>query len=482
MMSPIEHSTKMSSIAKTRTGIRGLDTILYGGLPAGRTTLLSGGPGAGKTVLAMEILYRGALAGEPGVFVSFEEQSEEIRANAAAMGMDIAALEGAGKLKVLHADVPHGAIRAGEFNIKGLLAIIEGLTRAIGARRIVMDALDVLMRIFGDPEREREEMYLLNDWLRQRGMTVFLTVKANPAGEQIYPFLDFMADCVLYLDQRMQWQVRTRRLNVLKYRGSDFMGNEHPYVLSSSGVVLMPISSISLAYPSTGGRISSGNDELDAVLDGGFRRGTCILLAGASGTGKTTLACTMVRSACAQGEKALYVSFEESPEALQDEMLSAGIDLRPVLEEGSLSILSAMPESAGVEHHLLNIFDTIEAFAPKHVIVDAISACRRMGSEMAAFDFLVRLLTFCRVRGVTCFFTNQTAEAEQALEISGIGISSLVDTLLVLRYVDDGRRITRRLLVIKSRGAQHSMQYHGFSINGDGLKLDFQANAGGAGK
>lgn len=462
-----------ATIPKMPTHMRGLDDILAGGLPRGRTTLLSGGPGTGKTVFAVELLYRGALAGEPGVFISFEEHADDVRANATAMGMDVAGLEESGKLKVLHAEVPHGAVRSGEFDIKGLLGIVEGHTRALGAKFVVLDAIDVLMRIFGDPTREREEMYLLNDWLRERGFTVVLTVKANPAGEQIYPFLDFMADCVLFLDQRMHGQVRTRRLNVRKFRGSDFLSNEHPYVLSSRGVVLMPVSSVALVHEASGKPVTTGNGDLDATLGGGYLRGSCVLVAGASGTGKTTLACTFARAACQRGEEVLYVGFEESQEAMATGMLSTCIDLAPVLEAGTLRVLTAMPESLGVERHLLDAF---EALGPDHVVVDAISACHRMGSERAAFDFLLRLLTFCKEHGVTCLLADQLAEPEQAAQIAGYGISSLVDTLLVLEYCDDSRRISRRLLVVKSRGVAHSMRYHPFRITDDGIVLDAVAD------
>lgn len=463
----------VSPIPKFATGVRGLDDILEGGLPVGRTIMIGGGPGTGKTVLALEILYRGTLQGKPGLFISFEEREEDLRANAASIGIDITAAEDAGQLKVLHAEVPHGAVRAGEFDIKGLLAIIDGHCQTLGAKRVVLDAIDVLMRIFGDPEREREEMYLLHDWLRDKGMTVILTVKSNPEGKQVYPFLDFMADCMLFLDQRMQGQVRTRRLNVVKYRGSSFLSNEHPYVISSTGFILMPVSSMSLTHEVSGAFVSSGHKKLDAVLGGGFAKGSCVLLAGASGTGKTTLACTFARSVCKNGEKVLYVGFEESEEGLISGMLSVGVDLRPALKEGALSILTALPEAMGVEQHLLRIFEAIRSLSAKHVVVDAISACRRMGTEAAAFDFLVRLLTTCKERGITSLFTNQVTEAEQAIEISGFGISSLVDTLLLLEYSDDGHKVGRRLLTIKSRGAHHSKNYHEFRITDNGIELDF---------
>lgn len=460
-----------SAVPKIPTGNPGLDTVLEGGLPRGRTTLFNGGPGTGKTVLAMEFLYRGALAGEPGLFVSFEERSEDLRANAAAMGMDIAAMETAGKLKCLHAEVPHEAVKAGAFDLQGLLAIIEGHARALKTNRIVLDAIDVLMRFFGEPERERKKLYVLNDWLRDRGMTAVLTVKAGPEPSQRYPFLDFMADCVLLLDQRIVGQVRTRRLTIVKYRGSPFLSNEHPYVITPHGMVLIPVSSMTLEQSAPGRRLSSGCESLDECLGGGFQCGTSILLAGASGTGKTTLACLFVREACRQTQRVLYVTYEESQTSLFAGMLSVGIDLQSAVDAHALRVLTLFPESTGIDGHLLTILDAIDAFGPAHIVIDAISACDRMGSEQAAFDFLIRLIMTCRGRGITCLYTNQTSQAEAITRISGVGISSLVDTLIALQYWDDGRELRRRLLVVKSRGSRHSMAYHPFTITDNGLAV-----------
>jgi circadian clock protein KaiC len=463
--------SQISSIPKMPTGIRGLDSILDGGLPVGRTILLSGGPGTGKTVLAVELLYRFALAGEPGILLTFEEKADQIRTNAIAMGMNIADLENEGKLKILHVDVPHGAIRTGDYDIKGLLAIIEGQRKALGAKRIVIDAIDMLMRIFGDPVREREEMYILHDYLRELAITVILTVKMNHAQEQVYPFLDFMADCVLSLDQRMQGQVRTRRMKVLKYRGSRFLSNEHPFVLSAGGVVFMPVSSLSLDYRPSRKKVTSGNAGLDVVLGGGYHSGTCVMVAGLSGSGKTMVACTFAQAACADGDKVLFVDFEVPLNIQTDLMLSVGIDLRTAMERGSLRMLNLLPESQGVEEHLLQILDSMESFQPDHVIIDAVSACRRMDSEEASFDFLLRLLTYCRERGMTCLLTNQVAGTEKPFGITRSDISSLMDTLVVLQYADNDGQVSRRLMVIKSRGVNHSMQYHQFTISDKGFDL-----------
>jgi circadian clock protein KaiC len=460
-----------SPIPKVPTGIEGLDAVLEGGLPLGRTTLIGGGPGSGKTVLALEFLYRGAVAGESGLFVSFEERREALQANAAAIGWDVNRLEEAGTLRVIQAEIPHHALRAGEFDIQGLLAILDGQSKAWGAKRMVLDAVDVPMRIFGDPERERQQLYVLHDWLRDRALTSILTVKTDPDGKQIYPFLDFMADCVLYLDQRMAGQVRTRRLRVVKYRGSDFLSNEYPYVMALGGVVLMPISMASLQHKVSDKWVSSGNADLDEILGGGYRQGSCILVTGPTGVGKTTLASLFAAAACRRGERVLYISFEEAQESIVLGMLGAGIDLGQWLDKGTLRFLTAMPEAMGVEEHLARILVVIKEFAPRHMVLDAISACIRMGSEEAAFDFLVRLLSICKERGVTCLFTNQASGSGGAEEISGMGISSLVDTCLILQFADDGREMRRRLVVMKSRGSAHSSRYHDLIISNSGIRI-----------
>jgi circadian clock protein KaiC len=458
-------------ISKVPTSITGLDDILLGGLPQGRTAVFSGGPGTGKTVLGLEFLYRGALAGEPGIFVTFEESADAIRRNAQALGWSIQALEDAGQLAVVQADLPVSLIFSGEFNIGGLLAILSGYSQALGARRIVIDAIDVLLRLFDDPVQQRNQLYALHHWLIEQGLTVVITTKDTDREGKLNDFLDYLADCVVRLDQRVGDQVVTRRLRVIKYRGSAFLSNEYPYVISANGIELMPVSTVHLQHQRLGPPISTGNGRLDELLGGGFRHAACILIGGFSGTGKTTLACTFAAAACERGERVIYISFEESAEALVSTMLSPSIDLQPALEAQQLVILTVMPESTGAEEHLLRIFQSIDSFQPDHLIVDAISACRRMGSERAAFDFLVRLTNTCKAKGITCIYTNQTGSSSSIEEISGIGISSLVDAMLLLeqRWVRDSYE--RRLLIIKARGSKHSHAFQPFTIDDDGIKF-----------
>jgi circadian clock protein KaiC len=461
-------------IPKAPTQIAGLDDVLEGGLPRGRTTLVSGGPGSGKTVLGLEFLCSGAMSGEPGVFVTFEERAEAVRQNAMSMGWDLAALEKAGKVAIVEARLFGEEVISGEFDIQGLLAILGGHIKRIRARRVVMDALDVLLRVFNDPRRERSELYRLHEWLMDRGLTNVLTAKAQREGETVsqFEFLDFMADCVIRLDHRVIGQVATRRLRVIKYRGSGFGTNEYPYVISDHGIVLFPLTKAELTHQPLGPKVSSGLAGLDAMLDGGFRRSACVLISGSSGTGKTTLASAFARAASRRGERVLYVNFEESQEAMVAGMLSAGIDLRPSLRARKLMVQTALPEAMGSDNHLVRVLEAMDSFKPDHLIVDAISACVRMGSEQAAFDYLMRLIAVVKDRSITAVLTNQTTDLpDSGEELSGIGFSSVVDAVIQLRFVDAGQEIGRQILIIKARGSGHSNRRESYYITDKGIEF-----------
>ena len=474
--------TKTKSLRKIATRIEGLDDILNGGLPAGRTTLVSGGPGCGKSILGMEFLWRGAVASEPGIFITFEERAKDVRQNALTLGWDFAPLEQAGKLFVMEARISPEALLSGDFNLKALFAIIEGKARAMKASRIVFDAIDVLLRLFDDMARERNELYALREWLSDREMTAVLSAKTSRDREMAarYEFLDFMVDCVIELDQHIVQQITTRRVRVLKYRGSDFHHNEYPFVITESGISIIPISKVWLGHKALGPKVSSGHPRLDTVLGGGYRRASSILISGSSGTGKTTLANTFARAACERGEKVLYINFEESEEAMVSGMLSSGTDLRPALKADTLRVQTAMPEAVGGEEHLLRAFKVISMFEPNHVVVDAISACTRMGSEQVAFEYIMRLIDACKTKGITVILLNQCEGFMETGEISGIGISSVVDAVISLRYIDIGGEINRMLLVMKARGCKHSNQYREFIITDDGIDLvDVYVGEGG---
>jgi circadian clock protein KaiC len=461
------------ALPKVATGIEGLDTVLHGGLPAGRTTLIWGGPGCGKTVFGLEFLYRGALAGEPGILVAFEERVPMLRQNALTLGWDLTSLERLEKLLLIEGAADPSVVLAGDFDLRALLAIIGGQAQRLGARRLVLDAVDALTSLLQQPERERIELYALHHWLLEQQMTAVMTMKMSEYSAPLrrYAFLDYITDCVIQLDQRSAAQRNTRRLQVTKYRGSDFHRNEHPYVIAEGGIHFLPISSVGLVQEPLGEIVSSGNRRLDTLLGGGYKRGACLLVPGAAGTGKTILASTMAQTAAARGDKVLFLSFEESEAAILANMLSPGIDLRPAVQESLLRFHTAMPEAMGAEEHLFRVLRIMAAFQPQLVVVDALSSSLRMGSEQAAFEYAFRLLTSCKEQGITCLFTSQLNSVEEESAIGAASISSLVDTLVLLAFAERSSRLRRTLLVKKARGMAHSLQYHEFRITGQGIEI-----------
>ncbi|MDI6796194.1 MAG: circadian clock protein KaiC [Desulfatibacillaceae bacterium] len=477
-----ESDIASTPLKKVATGVHGLDAVLKGGLPAGKATLLCGGPGTGKSVLALEFLYRGALMGEPGIMVTFEERASTLRENAATLGWDLAALESAGKLFILEARLPQRAANAGDFNISGLLAMIEGKTRLMKAKRLVIDAIDVLMRIYHDPHREQDELYAINEWLGGLGTTSIITAKINEGRHSSghYEFLHYMADCVINLEQRVEERIATRLLLVVKYRGSGFGRNENPFIIIDDGVKFTPLSSTSLDCHAQPGVASIGHAGMDEILGGPLRRGTCVLISGSTGTGKTTIACSFAKAASDRKERVVYISFEESVDTLVDCMLSPGIDLRPAIKSGRLNILSFMPEAAEANVHLYRILEAVYKLKPDHVVIDAISSSQRMGSRQTAFDFAIRLVTILKAMGITTLLTAQLEGLGSMSDISGINISSFADTVVALRYIDVGGEMNRMMLVVKARGRQHSNQYREFIISSKGFCIaDIYVGEGG---
>ena len=464
---------RRKELPKVSSGIAGLDLVLGGGLPAGRVTLLSGGPGSGKSMIGLQCLIHGAAAGRPGVLVMFEERAAAVRQNARSRGWEMTRLEKKNKLYLMDARLDPEAVISGDFSIKGLLAILDQRIKAMGAKLILIDAADALLHLYDSPLRERRELYALHEWLLDRGLTAIMTVKTVPQEDapSRYAFLDFMADCVIHVDQRVTAQLTTRRLRVIKYRGSGYGRNEYPFIIDETGINIIPITSNVLRHRPPGPKVSSGQAWLDDLLGGGYKSGTSILIAGTAGAGKTTMACAFARAACLRGERVLYLNFEESAESMVSNMLSPGLPLQPLMQTGKLAVRSYLPEAMGVEEHLFHALKDLDEFQPQHVVVDAISACTRMGSEQAAFEYLMRILNFCKERGVTCIYINQTAGLDIVAEISGIGISSIIDTIILLRHLPVGGAVARQLIVMKSRGSKHSEQFHEFRITDRGMDL-----------
>jgi circadian clock protein KaiC len=464
---------RRKELPKVPTGIAGLDQVLAGGLPAGRMTLVSGGPGSGKSVMTLQCLLNGALAGEPGILVMFEERAAAVRKNAWSRGWDLASLERKNKLCLLDARLNPDAVISGDFSLQGLLAVLGQKIKTMRARRIVLDAVDALLQMYDSPLRERKELSVLHEWLLDRRLTAMMTAKIIPQEEapSRYAFLDFMADCVIQVDQRVTGQVATRRLRVMKCRGSGYGRNEYPFIINEDGISVIPITGGTLRHRPLGPKVSSGQAQLDELLAGGYRRGACVLIVGTAGAGKTTLACLFAQAACRRSERVLYLNFEESADSMVGSMLSPGLALRPLVKAGRLMVRSSLPEAMGVEEHLFEALQSLEKFQPQHVVVDAISACKRMGSEHAASEYLMRLLNACKERGVTCIYLNQAAGMDDVAEFSGIGISSIIDTVVLLRQLPINGAMKRDLIVVKSRGSKHSEQFHEFQITDRGIEL-----------
>lgn len=468
-----KHPQKALILEKALTYIEGLDEVLEGGLPRGRTTVINGSAGSGKTLLALEFLYRGALAGEPGIFIGFEEPLEQLRQNAATLGWDLPSLEKKNSLFLMSGHIKPDTLISGEFSLKGLLASASGKAKETGAKRIVIDALEVALRLFDSPHQVRNELHLLNDWLQKDGLTAILTVRPAISGiSMMYEdFFHSMGDCVILMEGKVLNQINTQRLRVVKYRGSAFGRNEYPYVVTSTGLHIAPISTVGLRHKPLGKKISTGHKKLDEILGGGYQRASCVLFAGQPGTGKTILASTFIASACNRHEKALYISFEESEEALVENVFNAGINLKPYILTGNLRFLCTYPEAMGAEQHYIRALSVIKELSPAHVVVDAISACERMGSQQAAFEYLMRLLNACKEKGITILLINQTSSSKDITEISGNGISSMVDTVIRLEYHEGYGEITRLLQVIKSRGSAHSNQKREYMVTSEGIKI-----------
>lgn len=468
-------------VRKAPSGIAGFDEISRGGLPAGRTTLVVGGPGAGKTVFALQSLVHAASTqGEPGIFVAFEENTREIVANAATFGWDLPALEKQ-KLFFLDARLAPSAVQAGDFDISGILAGLAAKAKEMGARRIVFDGIDVLLTLLDDPSKERREIYRLQEWLYSTGLTALITAKASEGDRtstERYAFMQFMVDAVISLHHRMVERVSLRGLRIMKYRGSGFSEGEFPMIITSSGIEVATFGPSELEYEVSTERVSSGIPRLDTMLDGGYYKGSGVLISGAPGVAKTTLAGAFARAACERGERALYISFDEAGSQIVRNLRSVSIDLRPYVDAGLLEMYSTRTEARSSEDHLINLKRVITTFRPQNVVVDPLSALGKTGGHVAAVHASLRLLDFARSLGITTVCTSLVA-SEAMDETTTTQISTIADTWIHLAYLVHGGERNRTLTIVKSRGMKHSNQVRELLLSSDGLTLADVFTAGG---
>jgi len=460
-------------LPKCPTGIQGLDEITDGGLPRGRPTLVCGGAGCGKTLLAAEFLVRGATQfGEPGVFMAFEETEAELTVNVASLGFDLAGLVRGKQIALDYVHIEPGEIQeSGEYDLEGLFVRLNHAIDAIGAKRVVLDTLEALFAGLRNEAILRAELRRLFRWLKDKGVTAVITAERGREQLTRHGLEEYVSDCVILLDHRVNDQIATRHLRVVKYRGALHGTNEFPFLIGDEGLSVLPITSLALNHEVSTERIATGVSRLDSMLGGhGFFRGSSILLTGTSGTGKTIIAANFAQAACRRGERVLFFSFEESPDQIIRNVHSIGLRLEPLVKRGLLRFHSARPSLYGLEMHLATMFKEIALFRPQVVVVDPITSLMDSGTDSETNGMITRLIDYLKAGQVTTLFTSLT-QGGHALQQSEAAMSSLMDAWLLLQDFEGNGERNRVLYVLKARGMAHSNQIREFLISDRGIDL-----------
>jgi circadian clock protein KaiC len=456
------------SLPKTPTGIEGLDEVTGGGLPQGRTTLVCGSAGCGKTLLSMEFLVHGALRyGEPGVCLEFEEAEEKLAANVRSLGFDLRDLIKRRKLFVDHVRIERNEIEeTGEYNLDGLFVRLAHAIDTVKAKRVVLDSIESLFSGLKDDSVLRAELQRLFRWLDDRKLTAIVTGERGDGSLTRHGLEEYIADCVILLDHRVNDQISTRRLRIVKYRGSAHGTDEYPYMIDEDGLSVLPITSLALTHKASTARVSTGMSGLDAMLEGrGFFRGSSLLVSGTAGTGKSSIAAKFADAACARGEHCIYFAFEESPDQIVRNMRSVGLDLGHWVTKNLLHFQAVRPTSTGLEGHLAGIQKLITRLKPKVVVVDPITSIVSVSGIYGVRSMLTRLVDFLKVQQITALFTNLTFGSRRE-ESSEEGVSSLMDAWIVLWEGEQNGQRSRGLLVVKSRGMAHSREVRELVVGG----------------
>lgn len=466
-------STVFTPLPKVATGITGFDEITHGGVPAGRTTLVRGGPGCGKTVFAMQtLIHRARDKHEPGILVAFEESANQIVVNAATLGWNIPALT-AKKLFFLDASLAPDDGPAGGIDLTRQLNLLQALIAQSGTKYIVFDGIDVLLRALDDPASERREVFRLRDWIARNGLTAIITQKAGPDGDpthQHYHFMQFMADCVVTLSHHMVAGSNFRNLRVVKYRGSGFLGDEFPMRITSEGIVVINRGPVELHYAVTDERVSSGLPRLDAMLDGGYHRGSNVLISGTPGTAKSTLGGLFAAAACERGERALFVNFDEGATQIVRNLASVGVQLKPHLKSGLLRIYATRIRGPNIEEQFGELRRVIEEHQPTCLVIDPLSALSSNVAHMASAHATQMFLDYLKIKGITVV-NSSLLDGPDVSEATATGISAIADTWIHLSYiVNEGER-NRALTIVKSRGTGHSNQVRELTLSDTGVSL-----------
>jgi circadian clock protein KaiC len=462
----------LSSLAKCPTGIQGFDEITNGGLPRGRPSLVCGAAGCGKTVLAMEFVLRGALNyGEPGVVMTFEENAKELATNFASLGYNLNALVSKKKIVLDNVSIERSEIEeTGEYDLEGLFVRLGHAIDTIGAKRVVLDTIEALFAGFSNASILRAELRRLFRWLKDKGVTAIITGERGEGTLTRHGLEEYVADCVIVLDHRVEQQTSTRRLRILKYRGTAHGTNEYPFLIDEAGITVLPVTSAGLAHSVSEKRVSSGIPRLDTMLGGkGYYQGSSVLVSGSSGTGKSSVAAAFAHAACERGERCLIFAFEESPHQIIRNMRSIGYDLGRWVKNGRLKIQATRPSCSGLETHLARMHKEVAGFKPAVLVIDPVTNFVAVGQEDEVKAMLMRLIDILKTQGITTLFTNLTRGVQ--IEHTDTAISSLMDTWILLRDIETAGERNRGIYVLKSRGMAHSNQIREFVLTSRGIEL-----------
>jgi circadian clock protein KaiC len=464
---------ELPAIGKSRTGVGGLDEVTYGGLPKGRPTLLCGSAGCGKTLFAMTFLYQGAVEyNEPGVFLAFEERPEDLIKNVGSLNYDVEKLIAEKKLAIDHVEIERTKIaESGEYDLEGLFIRLGYAIDSIGAKRVVIDTVETLFSGLENEQLLRSELRRLFEWLKEKGVTAIITGERGEGTLTRYGLEEYVADCVILLDNRVHDQLMTRRLRIVKYRGSAHGTNEYPFIIDEHGVTVMPITSSGLEHDASTERVSTGIPDLDQMLEGkGYYRGSSVLVSGMAGSGKSTVGAQFADSICASGKRCIYFAMEESPDQIVRNMRSIGIDLQKWIDKKLLRFSARRPSLFGLETHLATMYRDVTDFDPTAVVVDPMSSLLNAGASNDVHSMVLRLVDFLKSRGITALFTNLGTGAGEVASTE-VQISSLMDTWLLLYNRESNGEHNRQLYLLKSRGMAHSNQVREFILSSEGIKL-----------
>jgi len=461
---------------KCLTGIKGFDEITEGGLPRNRITLLCGTTGTGKTLLGLDFLLSGANKyREPGVFMSFEETEEDLYKDVDSLNFNLQALVAEKKIILDFVLLERRDIQeAGEFNLEGIFVRLEHAIDAIKAKRVVLDSIESLFAGVNDAGILRLEIKRLFRWLKDKKVTALITGEVQQGSFTHHGLEEYISDCIILVDNRVREQISTRRIRVIKYRGSNHGANEYPFVIDKDGLSVIPITSAGMDQPGTAERVATGVASLDKLFQGGgYTRGSTVLASGTAGTGKTSLAAAFAVETCSRGEKCLFLSYEESAGQLVQNMSSIGFDLAPLIKKGLLKMVSTRPSFFGLEMHLLDLYKLLAEFQPRSVVIDPLTSLLGQGNPLEVQSMLTRMIDALKSKGITGFFTSLVSSTSQNDTSGEIGVSSLIDTWIVVRELEEneGQRRIRGLYIVKSRGMGHSSDVHKLVFSNDGLKL-----------